>query len=52
MNERAEYFAILAAMCVTDESIVPSIVADRAYAIWAAANRIAIEAGFNEKVPV
>jgi hypothetical protein len=50
MNERAEYFAILAAMCVTDESITPSIVAERAYAIWAAGNRIANEAGLKGEI--
>lgn len=44
MNERAEYFAILAALCVTEESIIPGIAAERAYAIWAAGNRIATEA--------
>ena len=48
MNERAEYFAILAALCVTDENIGPRDVAETAYAIWAAGNRICSEAGLND----
>jgi hypothetical protein len=49
MNERAEYFAILAALCVSDETINPECVAEFAYSVWAAGNRIASEAGLNEK---
>ena len=49
MNERAEYFAILASMCVSVDDIDRHKVAQLAYAIWAAGNRIASEAGLNEK---
>lgn len=48
MNERAEYFAILAALCVSDETINPKCVAEFAYSVWAAGNRHAIDAGLSE----
>jgi hypothetical protein len=50
MNERAEYFAILAALCVSDETINPKCVAEFAYSVWAAGNRIANEAGMKKEV--
>jgi hypothetical protein len=36
MNNRAEYFAILAALCVSTDYIDRHKVAQLAYAIWAA----------------
>lgn len=50
MNERAEYFAILAALCVSTDHIDRNIVAELAYAVWAAGNRIANEAGMKKEV--
>jgi hypothetical protein len=49
MNERAEYFAILAALCVSDEPVNPKYVAQFAYSVWAAGNRICLEAGLKEE---
>lgn len=50
MNERSEYFAILAALCVTDQELSSSKVAEAAYQIWAAGNRICNEEGFTNGV--
>lgn len=48
MNERAEYFAILAALVATGNDSVASLV-DGAYQIWAAGNRICKEAGLKSE---
>ena len=52
MTERAEYFAILAALCVTDQELSSSKVAEAAYQIWAAGNRICKEAGLKNEEKV
>jgi hypothetical protein len=54
MSERAEYFAILAALCANGEYRSVAEMAEGAFRIWAAGNRICKEAGLtngSEKKP-
>ena len=43
MNERAEYFAILAALCVTEDELSPQGVTKLAHQIWEAGDRVCKE---------
>lgn len=50
MNERAEYFAILAALCAEGEYRSVAEMAEAAYRIWSVGNRICKEAGLTNGV--
>ncbi len=52
MNERAEYFAILAALAATGEYNSGTSLAEGAYQIWAAGHRICKEAGLKNEEKV